>query len=199
MRFLREKTMNKIRKIKGKGIPGRMILCLLAVLSVVLAGCGNNGEEDTQPSMPVWQENPDITIATELAYMKTLELVSTEEQGNIIAVTTSYCSFSYPFAMSDLIWINPVTFRDHAALEFYVLIGDGQYNLFTIWFDGAGDIPLGSMVIPGEDVVVAVSAEVYQAPDTLDSWAMNTYNAAQEIFNDVAVSLTENEGFSPAF
>lgn len=177
---------------------GKRMLCLLAVLALLLCGCGGKGEETTQPGPSGSEEQQNTVQVTEPRGITPLELVSTEEQGAAVAVTTTYCRIQYPFALSDLIRINPVTHQDQAALEFFGLIGGEQFPLFTLWFNGQGAIPLGTMRIEGEDAPVSVSAEIFEIPGELDDAGRNTFNAAQEIFNDVIVSLEENEGFVPA-
>lgn len=177
----------------------RMLAALLAMLLIMLSACGGKeaaeqttqGPETTAPSM-------EASTATEEPEKTQLAVDSIEEQGDTMMVNTPFCVLKYPFAFADLIQIEALNNGDAAELVFSANLDLSAYRLFTLTFGGSGDILLGTMMLPDREEAVEVYATLYQIDETLSADFVNTFNAAQECFNDVVVSLMENEGFTPA-
>ena len=185
------------------------VAAIAIVLAVTLTG-GNNDDTDSGSDTSLSQQteassdaqedtqSEDTDIAqsqtTETVAEPVLEILSSEEVGEYVFVTTSYGTFRYAFAFSDLVNIQTVTEGESETLMFYIMIGDTGAKLFTIRFDDTGAIKLGSVTV-SDGTVRSVTADVYSAPDSLDADGRNTYYAAQETFNDVVSSLQENANF----
>lgn len=179
----------------------RMLAALLALMLVLLTGCGGKEAADETIQAPVTTAPVaavETTVATEAPEKVQLAVDSIEEQGDMMIVNTPFCVLKYPFAFADLIQVEAMNSADTAELVFSAKLDLSSYRLFSIVFGGSGDILLGSMMLPDGEAPVEVYATLYQIDETLSADFVNTFNAAQECFNDVMVSLMENEGFTPA-
>ena len=178
----------------------KMILAaLLAVLMLTACGGKEAAEETTlAPTEAEAVEVPMTTAATEATKELLLRVDSIEEQGDMMVVNTPFFQVKYPFAFADLIQVETMDDGQVAELVFSAKLDLSAYRLFSITFGGTGEIPLGTMVLPGREEAVEVYATLYQIDETLSSDFVNTFNAAQECFNDVMFSLMECEGFTPA-
>lgn len=182
-------------------IPVAIAIVVIAVVLAVLMGSyfanrpGNNpvGMEDNPRREPHGFFTGDQELETEPG--NGLQILSAEEQGEFISVTTSYTSFRYPFAFSDLIQIEAKEDNGTETLEFSVVLGDTSEKMFTIRFDDAGAVSLGAMYVALLEEALPLSADVYPVSDSLDDVMKNTFLAAQESFNDVVNALQENENF----
>lgn len=175
------------------------LVCLATVLvtGVLMTACG--GQEGNETAAPT-EQTQAVTAAAAATEPQpaVLTVDSIKEQGDTVVVSTSYCQLKYPFAFADLIEVEAVNEQDRAELIFSVKLDLSAYKLFSVTFGGSEGILLGTMDIPGADAPVEVYAALYQLDDALGDNFASTFNAAQESFNDVALSLTENEGFTPA-
>ena len=172
-----------------------MIFCviLLAVLIALLAVVvilQRNAAHNT-PSMPA-ASSPDIGYEGE---MLSLLVESVEEQGDVVVVKTTYCTLEYPFAFSDLIRIEADGFGNYAQMVFSAFVGEEEVKLYTLYFNRAVGIPLGNLTVDG--VEYTVTAEIHDLVYANEDNRL-TYQAAQETFNDVAMSLEKNGNFRAA-
>ena len=193
--------MNK--RIIGVGrASGAFLFAATMLFAAVMTGCGGRqpAEEPASVSqlMPVSEpaDEPAADPVPEPFY--TLEIGESVEDGDAVVVSTTYGSVRYPFAFSDLIHFVAENDADHAMLEFTADIDDVEAPLYTIVFNGQEGILLGSMSIPDSEEPVPVYAELHAPEEELEEGDLATFYAAQETFNDVVVSLGENEGFMPA-
>lgn len=171
----------------------RNAMIVLVMVMVLLCGCGKEPAE----TMATTEAVETTQAATEAAPLQELTVLSTEEQGDMMVVTTSFGQVKYPFAFGDLIQVKAVTDGGVAALEFSALISGEEYPAYAIRFGSGEGIVLGTLEVPGEAEVRMVSAEIYPADAALGDKA-NTFYAVQESFNDVVASLSENQGFVKA-
>ncbi len=125
-----------------------------------------------------------------------LTIESIEEQGDKMVVTTSYCQVKYPYAFSDLIQVEAVNDAQGARLVFFATIEGTRADLYSLCFGETDNILLGTLKVGGN--TVTVSTELFQAGQGLDKDLQYVFVAAQETFNDVAASLSENGNFTPA-
>lgn len=177
------------------------VTAALVVLSVLFAGCGSKAPaEETVAETEIVETTgaPETTAATEEPTKPQMSVDSIEEQGDMMIVNTPFFQLKYPFAFADLIQVEAVDNGDVAELHFSAKLDLSEYRLFSLTFGGTGDILLGTMVLPQYDAPVQVYATLYRIDGTLSSDFVNTFNAAQECFNDVMMSLMECEGFTPA-
>lgn len=186
-----------------------VIVCAAAAVAIVVAaafflGGEKPGEkpEETLPTSPTQQTEQtqateEVPEQTQAPSMKLLTVESTQQQGQTVVVTTSYCVVQYPFAFSDLIVITAVNQEDMAELNFGARLNGAEYPLFTVSFGGEG-IPLGTLTLEGALPQVPVSVQIHEIDPNLDEEYTSSFFAAQEIINDVLASLAENGNFTPA-
>ena len=170
-------------------------LLLTVVLPVsMLCACGKEPVE----TLPKEEIQPVQTTVETQPALRELVIDSIEEQGEVMLVATSFCELKYPFAFADLIQVQAVNEGDVASLEFSALISGVEHPLFAVRFGQAEGILLGTFAVPEEAVERNVYAEFYSADEAVLGEQIGTYRAAQEIFNDVVVSLAENQGLAAA-
>lgn len=181
--------MGKYEKGAGRNLwsPRKLLVLSCVLLAVALAILAVSlGIMMGQESAPGGQAGQQIGK---------LVIESVEEQGDQMVVSTSYCQVKYPYAFSDLIQVEAVNEEKGAALVFFSVIEGVRTDLYTISFGGTADIQLGTLKV-GADTV-AVRAQICKADEKLDQELQYVFVAAQETFNDVVASLSENSSFTP--
>lgn len=160
-----------------------LLLTLLAVAVVMERENKNKTPGTSKPS------------ATNSGAAKELLVQSVEEQGDWMVVNTTYGVIKYPFAFSDLIRIETENGSNDAKMDFSAFVGEEEVMLYTLYFNKNAGITLGSLTVDGEEytVTAVIHDLVYANEDN-----RLTYQAAQETFNDVAMSLEENDHFQAA-
>lgn len=187
--------MEKNSKKKKASMQRKVLMAVNATLSVVLVLLivvlifliqGDTHENvvpnATEDSTPV-----------ELSNMKELLVERVTKHEDAMIVETTYGTVKYPYAFSDLINVEAKTFKDYAVLEFSAAIDDTDYKLYTLFFNGEADMPIGKILVDGK--TYAVTAQFHDVSGISDD-DMVTFYAAQETFNDVVNSLSANEGFT---
>ena len=170
---------------------GILLTILIALLAVVVILQRNTAHNKPDTSTPV-ASSPDIGYEGE---MLSLLVESVEERGDVVVVKTTYCTLEYPFAFSDLIRIETNGFGNYAQMVFSAYVGEEEVKLYTLYFNRAAGIPLGNLMVDG--VEYTVTAEIHDLVYANEDNRL-TYQAAQETFNDVAMSLEGNENFRAA-
>lgn len=171
----------------------KKILCLLLALILVLTtGCKKKQPEQIQQEQI--QSEQTQTVApeeTEPATLPALEITEILEEGDLVTVTTTFGTVSYPFAFSDLLSV---------AVEEDRLVFNANLEeavpVFVIRFDDQAPIRLGSFYFSQTQQTLIVSAELMELPEGMDA-SQSGFYAAQETFNDVVNSLSENQNFTP--
>ena len=125
--------------------------------------------------------------------VKELLVETVTERADFVVVTTTYCTVKYPYAFSDLIFVEAKTLEAHAELQFSAEIDGEKYRVYTLYFNGEEGMPLGTLQIDGESYGVTA---MFHEVTGLDDDDMISIYAAQETFNDVVNSLPENQGFT---
>lgn len=183
-----------------------MVICVvlgvvLALLIVIAVSLGQNkapGTDETKGTMAGEMSGTDETKGTtagETPRENELLVESITEQKDVVIVVTTYGTVKYPYAFSDLLSVEAETFDEYAVLEFSATIGDKVHKLYKLIFNGKEGMPIGTLQKNGETYVI--TAEFYEMNGVSDDGII-TFNAAQETFNDVVNSLSENEGFTAA-
>lgn len=179
----------------------KTVSALLAVVMIcgLISGCGKKAEEPTTQSAETTQAVTETTQpATTAPVYGVLTVEAVEEQGDMMVVVTSFGQVKYPYAFADMVQVKAQNNENVAALEFSAVISGEEYPVFTLWFGSDAGIALGTLAIEGEAEPRAVSAEFATADAAALGEKANAFFAVQECFNDVAASLQENSGFTPA-
>jgi flavodoxin len=171
---------------------GVLLAVLIGLVTIVLIVENSGKRTDLGDSTNSEASGNDIGYVGDI-----MELVvqSVEEQGDVLVVKTTYGTIQYPAAFSDLIRIETETFEKDAQMVFSAFVGEEEVKLYTLYFNRAVGIPLGTLTVDG--VKYAVTAEIHDLVYANEDNRL-TYQAAQETFNDVAMSLEENENFQAA-
>lgn len=192
-----------------------LIAVLVAVLAIVIIPSGDE-EVPAQETMPAEQKQdiaptPDIdpipvetpvqtAVPTEQPKpsRKELTIDSVEQRDSMVVVNTSYGAIRYPFAFSDLIEIVVANQEEQSSLEWYLLLEEAKYPLFSITFNGSDGVLIGEMAVENGEAAEPVYMQFFAADDELEEADIETFYAVQEILNDVIMSLEDNEEFTAA-
>lgn len=187
--------MGKYTSKRGLQRKGLMVIC--AVLAVVLTLLIGMLVHLIAGETPGDQGHGTSTgpVSGEVSRLKELLVQSVTEQEDAMHVVTTYGTVKYSYAFSDIICVEAETFEDYAVLEFGAMIDGKVVKLYTLIFNGLEGIPVGTLQVDGE--TFAVTAQ-FNDGSGVSGDSMVTFYAAQETFNDVVNSLSENEGFTTA-
>ena len=174
-----------------------VIAALLAVIVVLLVLLIGNLEK---PQPPVDQDKNPSTEVTQPSEPQEihLEIEKVEEQADVVVVTTNYCEIKYPYAFSDLVKVEAVNDDGIMSLLFVAQIEESKIKLYELFLGGEKGMHIGSLTLSQGQGPVDVYAVIYEADANVNADNRITFIAAQETFNDVMVSLMENENFVPA-
>ena len=166
-----------------------VIACAVIVFMVVLAIILDNATKkiansELDPSDTYYSEVPELRI------------LSSIESGSNVVVDTTYGTFKYPLAFSDLIKFEAVNGESSSQLEFFVHISGKDVPVYSIYYnEGKGD-RFGKLSLGGEYTDIWVSIAFADPDDSVKSEWTNTFYAVQETFNTVLSSMEENDGFT---
>ena len=182
------KVKSQPNLIKIIMILASILVVLIVVVAVLTIKAGN--DNDTTQTTGTTQTTTSAESFPELI------VLSVEEQGEWVQVSTSYCVFSYPVAYADLIHFEARMLDNQAVIEFTTEIDGERYPLYTLIFNGNEGHYLGMLQI--ESSSYRVSYLSYEIDEAITERWEDTFYAAQETFNDVDASLKQNDGYTPA-
>lgn len=162
------------KEIKKRKMITAVIAVALVIVSVVAGVCigRSTASDDNSPTQRIG---------------KNLSILSITESGDWVTVKTSYITFKYPFAFSDIIEVEAFNDELTSQLRFYSEIDGKRILNYSINFNSEEGIPCGT--IKGK---IPVSVMFKEAPKKLSDEWRSTYDAVQETFNDVLKSMEEN-------
>ena len=164
-----------------------VIFALLLVVALMLPDAPQNDGGAT--------EAPTSGATAPAGGMQELIIQSLKEEGDLVLISTTYGDFSYPFAYSDLLVIDTLTEKDHVALLFKVNLVDSIEPVFTLWINREQGTEAGALQVENRSYPLYV--EIIPAREDLDPGCRQSFNAAQELLNDVLRSLEENGYYIP--
>lgn len=166
-----------------------VVLFVTLVLLIIMLVFMRDGKKPSKPS--VGQSTTTVSVSE--GSMPDLTVLGIEEEDGMMVVTTSYFVIKYPSAFSDLIQFKTETFEDYAQMDFSVVISGEETLLYSLICNKNTGFPVGTLQLNDSDYTV--TAEIYDLEHVSDEDRL-TCQAAQETFNDVMMSLTENKGFT---
>jgi len=178
------KRTRKQNNRKGLVATIATLTVVLVALLLVFLFSGRVGDDPTTPAY-------EIPI-------KTLTIESVEEQKSTMVVKTTYGQFSYPFAFSDLLHIEEENEISWSALHFYLYLQGKRYAIYSIFFNEGDGEPIGLIDLGDEWTETLVTVVFHSLPTGMNEEFERTFYATQETFNDVLVSLEENDSFTSA-
>lgn len=112
------------------------------------------------------------------------------------SVLTPYGELKYPSMWKDQMTYKGSSENGISSYVFYAVIGDGQYELYTVYFgqSDAGNL-LGYIPSDGGDLPVYIECHnIVQSNDLTDS-ELRTFYSMMEGVNELAQSVTAMSGF----
>lgn len=188
MRMRKEITTLKKRKL----ILAALAFCA-AVTMFASAGCDkkdpppHDSTEDTEQQTPVTPEEKDFPE---------LQILSTTEDNSWVTVETTYGTFRYPFAFSDLITVKADSNDASASLQFTADVDGEMTVIYTIYYNEENGHPCGTLKLAEDEDPVTVSVVFAELPADMPEASKPTFFATQETFNDVLTSMKEDSRFS---
>ncbi len=122
-----------------------------------------------------------------------LSIMSLTEEGEWMALETTYGVFRYPFAFSDVIEVEAFNEGGASQLRFYTKIEGRKIKNYTVHYNDNEGTACGILKMK-EEIPVSVVFESY--PESLPGDWLSTFNAVQETFNDILKSMMEDKNFS---
>lgn len=176
---------------KRKGILAALAVCA-AVIMLVAAGCDQKDPPPLDSSENTEQNTP---VTPEETGLPELKILSTAETNQWVSVETTYGTFRYPFAFSDLITVQATGTDVSASLQFTADVDGEMTVIYTIYYNEEKGQPCGTLkLMEGEDPI-SVSVEFTELPADMPEVSKPTFFATQETFNDVLASMKEDARF----
>lgn len=175
-------------KARGRGVSRNrfiVICCALALVLVVLIVA----------AWLITRETPTgSTPGDQLSGpMEKMVMHSVEEQGDLVYVKTTYGDFSYPYAFSDLVAMEPVNEENCVGLAFSAYIEEKSEPVYTLWINSDRGMTAGTLRV--EDKTYGVTIEIMDARTDLNEDYLSTFYAVQETLNDVLLSMEAGGNF----
>lgn len=170
-------------------------LAALILAAALLTGCGSNDPAQTTAAP---ETQPPQPAETQPVPVDVLEILETREEGALVAVQTSYCTVSYPYAFSDLMKLSCREENGAEYLVFSAAVSGSEYPLFYLCFGEDTGMRMGQLVLPVTGNTVPLYAGLYPLGDSVPESDRAACLAVQECINDVIASLGENGNFTPA-
>lgn len=131
--------------------------------------------------------------AASVAELPEFKLKKTEKRDGKIVISTSYCSLSYSDVFPSELEIEAKTVGEASYLTFFASISGKKLSVYTLEFNTAGGISVGTLMLQGN--AVRVSVNFNDAPASVTGDDLILFRAYSESFGEIAASLNENQGF----
>lgn len=160
--------------------------CVIGAAALITVACflifspGAENRPDTEPTVAT---KPPVVL-------EELTIQDRYRQGSSMLVKTSYLDVAFPYAFSDVIFVEAINEDGMAALAFSTKTSTMDERIYTVWFGGTTGESIGTY--QGN---VPVTVEFYPLPDDLSEDDRGTFKATQETFNDVLQSMHEDKNF----
>ncbi len=180
-----------------------IILILVAVIVIMLASKNGNEPADPQDGNTSQQEERlpsdaplDTTPFNSEIKIPELKILSIEDGETEVMLNTNYCELRFPSTYYDLLKADAYYGDGTGCIIFSANIGNGHATVYTIIFNGEDGTAIGKLKLDGVDEPIRVSVNFYEPASNILGEALNSFYAAQETFNDIIVSLGENENYT---
>ena len=173
-------------------------ICVLAMCATVITVTSVGRRENNAPDGGAAATTVVTTTVTAQTAdgLPVLEILSAKEDGEWVTVDSTFGSFRYPTAFSDVLRVEAVEQGESASLRFVARIAAKDVTVYTLHYGKATGIRCGTLRLSNTAEEIAVYADLAEKPAGVpDDWA-STFYAAQETFNDVLSSMTEDSRFT---
>ena len=136
-----------------------------------------------------------LPIGDPLEPSAVFSILSAEEKGEDLVVTTNLGAFRYPAEYADTIHVEAGLDGDVPTLRFTITVDAGETTLFTICYGGKQGIPCGTYRASADVEEIPVYVIFADVPNQLESEDRVAFEGAQELFNDIVLSMEEDPRF----
>jgi len=190
-----------------------IIVVLLAVV-IIMLGIKMDGESSDQTTDNIPTESDEITdngesgkpevsttpgTVVEASEIPELKYISTEESGENVILETTYCTLKYPKMFVEMIETEVYFGDGTGCVMVFAKLNNNSVPAFTILFNSSEGIDVGTLKLDGVDSPLRVSVVFYEEnAQGLPDGDREGFYAVSEAFNDIALSLEENPGYTSA-
>lgn len=174
-----------------------VVLTLVVIIGVVIgisvfhgSQGGPEGEQNQTDQGNTEQNNTE----QDQIDLPELQIISTAEVEDLVVVESTYGTFHYPFAFSDIIGVKTINQETSSKLQFFARIDGEEVVIYTIHYNDAVGDRCGTLRLE-DNAEVEVFVEFTDAPTSLSSGWLTTFYATQETFNDVLFSMSDDGQF----
>jgi len=181
----------------------KKFLVLALILGAVMVSgtaCGDKDDIENQTDVQTEQQT-EIETEPETTGFPKLEVVNSAEESAWVNVETTYGTFRYPAAFSDIVKVEGVTGEASAELKVLLVTDEGDLPVYTLYYNNEENstaIPCGKLKLDSETEEMLISVVFENAPEDLSADWQSTFYAVQETFNDVIFSMEEDSRFTAA-
>ncbi|MBQ4140349.1 MAG: hypothetical protein IJD70_03330 [Clostridia bacterium] len=170
------------------------VMAILLVVIIIMLGLQVDNDRPENPNQISSAESNFGTVGE--FDLPELKIESIEEEGDQMVVSTSYCTFKYPMAYSDLISVEAYQGDGMSGIRFTAKIGGEQIPIYSLLFNSQEGGEFGTLDIEGVAESVRVSVVFAELPADIKDDDKATFFATQETVNDVERSLSEFDGYT---
>jgi len=170
------------------------VCCVVLVLVIVAMAMAMDRANEGDVSGGSVGDNVNFDTPQKIK-LPELTVGAIEERGDVVVVTTSYCTLKYPFAFVDLMKIEPIVQDVGAGLDFSLEVEGRKSKVFTLLFGSKEGALVGRIKLDGQAEAIDVTVVFYEVDAELNPSLHTTFYAVQETFNDIVNSLCENTNF----
>lgn len=124
------------------------------------------------------------------------KILSTTEADGSVVIETTFGKSRYPAAFSDLITVKAQSGEASAGLQFFAQIDSKEIPVFTVHYGGNEGRPFGILSLSGDADEITVAVAFADPPAGLSADGLTTFQAVQEVFNEINASMKEDSRFS---
>jgi hypothetical protein len=176
-------------------VVGMIILAVgVLALALVLDKVPENPGSQNPPSGGTQQgEKGDTPINVSFS---DFQILSTTETDGSVVIKTTFGNSRYPAAFSDLITVKAQSGEASASLQFFAQIDSKEIPVFTVHYGGSEGRPFGILSLSGDTDEITVAVAFADPPAGLSADDLTTFQAAQEVFNEILASMNEDARFN---
>ena len=193
-----------VMKDKGQGFSGE-------VTDSTAAPIGIDSTAQTEPEITLDDtvhettheaETEAVTVVVteavteaEIKGLPEFKLEKIEKRNSKVVINTSYCSVSYGDVFPSELEVESKVEGDTAYLNFSAVIAGKKIPVYTLTFNTAEGIEVGTLALEGSRSPIRVGVTFYDAPISVSGDDLILFLAYSQSFGEIAASLNENQGF----
>lgn len=177
----------------------RLIIVAIFAIFVLLFGILIGvyiAQDDEFEDGSYFNDNDEVSVNSD--DFLNFKIESINEESEWVTFCTTFGSFRYPYAFSDLIVVEAQGYNDYCELKFSFRNQNEIVSIYTMRFNSKVGSMCGTLTVPNSDLSVPVSVMFSELPKDFSEDEKRSFYATQETFNDVVFSWDENNNFEIA-